>query len=716
MNILLSFAFLLLLFHDNLYSMQKANNPRLSYIHTIDYTQPFPYVTCVPQFTHDITDPKSIFYKQDETTCIAYLQGALEIIQQYDNFNALYTQYPEEQACLLATISDIDTTMQNLLETKKFYELIDNKNIAPILLAISTTIPAVNLLCLFKKYFSLEHQTCPQATKEIENLLVQCYYPFHQNFETLLPILPRAYDAVWNINRTMILNYVYQSLHHQKNNLVDTTNAYEKREQAIKNLVAQKNEYTNALTQLQTKNSLQNSLLAQASAQTIETQTEKDNEKQVKHSTPASSSEKSILKICNKTNHIQQQQQEKLVAEKRAEQSRIDKERHKADLEKKAKEESLAAAAKLTTIPEIKNVKKKKKLVSKQSVIIDEDDAYLDQLLAEKNTSISNTKSVDTVAKTEESCDEVTTCMNFIDSRNKKILELEQAKEIQRKKDIATCLKTAAKDRDNKKDYLAKKRDQDFSYRDQNELLALQYLHDYTNYVLSIKCIDEKFLTYFQITTQRLIEKEHELALQGTHLKWYLAANPALYQKMKVEYAHLNRMLYKTATSELHVIKIDHIQEIAGTLQKIHTAGGILDITEYMYPIKTKVEVDQLGILPDNALKQAHQDIEILNAKVSIKNNYQLLQPIVVKLLHQAGIKHQPSDLINEMVYEAQKISQQEANQQNQTLDEFGTHTFHTLQKVTEMNDLNFTENNIADLTKIYAVVITSLVKILQIP
>ncbi|WP_162801812.1 hypothetical protein [Candidatus Chromulinivorax destructor] len=714
MNILVNFSLLLLFLHGNLWSMQEQSKPRSSYTHTINSTQHTPYITCAPQFAYETITKDNKFDNQDQTITQASLQGAVNIIEQYENFNALYLHNAQEQACLLATISDIDTTLQNLPTTTTFYDLIDNKNIAPLLLAMSTTVPAIHLLCLFEKYFSLKDHPYTQAMKAIEDQLVESYYPFHETIQTLIPIIPHAHSALWNLNRTMILHNLYESLQYQKNILVDTTNAYEQKNVAVKNLADQKSQYTDALMHMQAENNVQNGLPVQAAVKTVENDTTTKNNTQLQENITKQVSKKSLLSMHTKTNRLQKQLQEKIADEKRAEQSRIDKERHQAALIKQ-QEEALAAAAKLAAIQKNKSIKKKKKLAPEQ-LVVDEDEAYLDQLITEKNISNSTIQAADTLALTDGFDDTTTAFVNFIQTRNQKILALQQAKEIQRKKDILTCLKTAVKDRDNKKDYLEKKRDKDFSYNDENEKLALQYLEEYTNYVLAVQGIDENFFTYFQIATERLLALEDQFTLQGTHLKWYLATNPALYKKMKAEYVQLNRILYKVATYGEKAVEMYHLQEIAGSLQKIHTAGGILDITEYIYPIKTNDEIDQLATLPDNVLKQAQQDIELLYANVPVQNNHQLLQPIIEKLLHKAEIKTQPLGVIDEMVHEAQKISAQETNQQNQSLQELDINTFKTLQKVTEMSDLNFTEHTTANLTKIYAVVIRSLVKILQLP
>lgn len=794
------------IFPYNLHAMDNQHITAPQFTHaTITSQTGFTYG--IPLFSHDISHQSGSFNNQDQADCKAQIEAAQDIIEQYKALNDVYTNMQSHKIQnhneFITQITAVYNKAQQEPSGVKAYDpLIQDQDIlkyANINQPISLEqIPTYNLILLAQQYLTSEYSLSPieklALCNQINPLLrtqpllwndISQYSP--QTLEAFSSFLPMIYDKIWNSYKFMITSRLLQTLNTaktQQGSLAGQLNSINEMRAILHNQTTQ---YENAFVAINSRvsqvTSTENVMPHHESAPAefiktnsqitvaIPTETE-----QVIQDTQVAlqpqSAEKAhvseqivVMNASKKSLPLSKKQLAALAAEKKAEQSRIDKERHRLILEQKNAEEK----TKLTTIMPViaaaikpsssKTIQKKSvnKTNKKSKQATDEDfDAILNLAIAQDNSKFIQEASTqfDQAIKTQINSEpiapkeivtekfieqpvELIEYLEFIEARNIKFLEIEQAKEIQRKANLKKLCSIKSHDRERVKRELETALNKNFNIITEQENEIILLLNAYA-YAIDRKNINAMPLESFRIIEHKIIDAEKYLQKQGHSLTWYLAAHPAMYASIKEKYIKFRAIMEQTAheqerflqneyannpgfteaekntmRQDLHDVSPLHKQEaILESLNKFHTNNGILDISRLMYPMKTRDELATIGTLSPAVLQQAQEDIKFLYAgKTNI--DYSLIQPIVDNLIHQAYITTPPQDLVKDMINLSAVIVQSKGDKEK-LFSEFDTNVFYRLQRSNEMSIAPLTDPQMADITKLHMAVLSTLVEIEQ--
>lgn len=419
-------------------------------------------------------------------------------------------------------------------------------------------------------------------------------------------------------------------------------------------------------------------------------------------------------------------------AQQRAQQSRLDKERHE---QKKAQEKELALMLiedKLAQKQKIKNVaphaiqSNEKKSKKKKSDLDDKilQDAIADNQIISHEESLEDIFSeldvqIDSIVKFNCSfLNEQDQFNAFVINRTNEIRELGARKEIQRKNNLKLLCKAKKEDRQNLKEKLEKKLAQDFLLATQDERNTHKLLQTYE--IITRPENIHKFNLYVLEQTQKDIESaEAYLALQNSHIRWYLALDQELYKKIKDNYLTLQHSVYieskKLEAEYANDDKSETVRVSAQTIlgkkmallngiEKFHKFNGILDISKLIYWKKSHDEIKALGKISPDALLHFKKIIRDTYCHNPEQFNMHCLAVRIVTLLNQAYINPDIS-FIQDIITASKAI----LNEYNQNIANLDIEIFYRLQCSQEMVLNQFTEDQIADITKVQISIVEAL-------
>jgi len=455
------------------------------------------------------------------------------------------------------------------------------------------------------------------------------------------------------------------------------------------------------------------------------------------------------------------QQAALLAAEKKAEQSRIDKERHRLALEKQAEEQKQEKEKKAEeekkaseTDPLVADTNKSitkitPKKTKKKTKKIDNDEVLLRAAIAENNkvitTGISQIDAMITQQKDSDSITgvemfinnfsmispDITAYQNFLDKRSQDIENLDAAKEAQRKENLKKLCKVKHHERSALKEQLDKKLTDQFNPMSSEEFDIIMTLKTYTK-ALSIPNLPLRNLIS---AYQSIVTKEQDLIKKNLHLKWYLALHPDIYESMKFHAIKLRRTAFmnlpttKTLTraqlqeesSELTIDEQDSLAKrlekceknndetkILNILDELHTHEGILDIGTIIHPHKSKEDIYTLGILTKYDLDKAYKSITILDTINADERHINAIRAIIIYLFALSRIDSHYYYMSDSILKGAQDIinEKKSGKNMNDIIDNFASIAYNNLQLTNEMLFQPLSTHQIADVTKISVMIL----------
>ena len=307
-------------------------------------------------------------------------------------------------------------------------------------------------------------------------------------------------------------------------------------------------------------------------------------------------------------------------------------------------------------------------------------------------------------------------------------------KEEQRKKNLKTILKCKHCDRESKKIELAEKLEHDFAYNSSHEKSVIELFKSY-NKALHLKTSLESIEQFERI----FIETEHQLRNKGESITWYLFSNPEIYTKLKQQYLseqrninyservksmeaferlknNSNQNLSKDAYEKLQndylkmIPKISRIQKLH-VLERIHTNGGILDISKFLYTNQSSIDIETYGKLSKDILDKA--EIEIKHNLSQQQHNLNIVIPTAISLLTQSGIE--PSlNIIHAMIHTSVEVTRVPKPNKSSIdfLAEMQKSMFLTLQRANELTSNPDTFDQMADKVKINSCILKAFMDI----
>lgn len=760
MNKLPVIVFTIFAFQAHVQAMEDTSKSQPTYTHKVDLHNQSNSITCFPEFSHNITDTTSDFYKQDKATQKNKIKADLAIINQYE---ILYEDYLKHQLHKLSTqhayiqkISVLhDIAQQKTIDVKKDDELINN----PIFfhtIGMAPETPSLQFLLLAQKYISPQDSLSneyKQIILETINMLLPSqiglqaellqYNP--QNLDDIALMLPVLYGRAWNNHKFTITSGLISIINKaklQRNVMVHEFNNLQK---VTDYIVHQKNQYADALALMNQEN--QAATIPVESVQPIE----ETAVCLIQDQAQTTGKKKPAKKSVPQAPVLSAKQQAALVAaEKRAEQSRNDKERRSM----KQEDERSAVVAKCIALSKTTTKKSKnstpKKPNTKNSfnpIFFDEEDALL-QAAIEENKKIEDAKALEQAIKLHELLtaqgnaieqsvknnhamieqdQELINYLEFIEARNKKYCQLQAAKEIETHNEYEKLQKLSYKNRAVAKRKIDTDLSKKYSMLSEEEQQVLNLLLVYAEKVLDKKAIDNTPLEDIEIIVQKIVKAECHLAQQGLSLKWYLAAYPDLYKKMKEQYIKFQTIIQQSSRIQHEIMKSTHQKvmsqdplhkqkEVAKILQRIHTNNGVLDISKLLYPIITRQELDALGCLQPMILDAAQDDIKFLFANRTAEHDYTKIEPVVKNLLHQAEIKSYPNNMIDQIINNTAVIAcLKSEDEKKEMLQNVDLKIFNELQISNELSTISLTDHQMADIAKAQATAMRSLIDIVQV-
>lgn len=769
MNKLHIIVFAIFAFQPHVQAMQNVSKSQPTYTHRVDLYNQSDALTCFPEFSHNITDTISDFYKQDKAAQKNKLQADLAIINQYE---VLYQDYLKHQLHKLSTqdayiqkISDLhDIAQQKTIDPTEYDELVNN----PIFIhtiAMAPQAPSFQFLLFAQKYISsqdaISHEDKQTILQTINRLLpyqigLQAelieYNP--QNLDDLALMLPILYGRAWNNHKFSITSGLLSIINKAKlqRNLI--VHEFDNLQKARNNIACQKNQYVEALALINEQNQSATQpiqIVQESTPVESELSVEQPAVNSTQDQVQATKKKKSAKKSVPQAPVLSAKQQAALVAaEKRAEQSRSDKERRsmKQEDERSAAVAKFIASATMTPIKQKKSASKKPNPQhSFKPIVFDEEDALL-QAAIEENKKAEDAKALEQAIKLHELLaaqgtaieksvennhpmikqnQELIDYLEFIEARNKKYCQLQAAKEIETRNEYEKLKKLPYKDRPAAQRKIDTNLSKKYSMLSEEEQQVLNLLLVYTEKALDNKAIDNTSLEDIEVIVKKIVKAELHLAQQGLHLKWYLAAFPDLYKKMKEQYIKFQTIVQQTSRIQDEIMKSTHQnfttqdplhkqKEVAKILQRLHTNNGVLDISKFLYPIITHEELDALGSLQPVTLHTAQQDVKALFTDKTTCHDYTRIEPILENLLRQAQIKSYPIHMISQIIKNTAAISCIELEHvKKEVLQNIDLEIFNVLQISNELSIISLTDDAMADIAKSQAAAMRALIDIIQV-
>ncbi|AXK61011.1 hypothetical protein C0J27_04740 [Candidatus Chromulinivorax destructor] len=379
-----------------------------------------------------------------------------------------------------------------------------------------------------------------------------------------------------------------------------------------------------------------------------------------------------------------------------------------------------------------KKTKKKKKKSSLDAP--DEDDAILDASIAFnkeqelKSLALENSSSANysTVTLTHDSAafEQTQQFLAFAQMRQDKIEE----REAQRKKGLTEINKklcrVKAENRDDERKKLQQKLSIEFPIIDTHEQQAIKFLDWYACQVLTTNSIDDLSVQKFTELEKNLQTQINRLLTsQGVHLKWYLLLYPPLHENIKSKYIALKAALQTPSSGKREIAFMEKDSSLDTTsdqnkilaiLKRIHTRNGMLDITRILYQMPSLESINRLATLSNDQLTQAENAIKAqYDPAMSIDDLY-FIQEIINTLLKQAGFSPGIKGMTNDIIIFTKTLQDDSyCDSRESLLDEVASKIFYSLQIDNEMNSTHITDEQKANLSKIYATVSSTLIKLI---
>lgn len=751
MNKLILIFSAIILFPSNFYAMANLS----TFAHTVDLTNPANFTSCVPSFTHDTTDLNSPFYQQEQSDCIAQIKGAKEIINQYKNFNNIYNNLQsntiKNQEAFIEKISAFhDLAQREIMGVKSYDSLINNQELLQAA-NMHPESPSVTFLLLAQEYISSQHALTLSEKWAIFNRikpLLGVSYSNMNNLEDLSKVLSTIYDSSWNNHKYLITSRLLNisTIAKLQQEINTTKLAAIRKVQHL--LCEQESQYEKALQSF-------NQTPIHATTADIEvirdvvSHTNIENAElttQTKITPPIIN--KAVPSAQKKANNLSAKQKTALLqAQQRAEQSKIDKEKHLLALQKEQDNKKLIVATQmLIPLPAKDNsniATKKPKKTKTQQKVFDEDyeainkaietnnNDFADIFLENLNPALANQAISDSIVATElieneqlMQSKEFVQFSEFISRRNDEFNNLAQNKELQRIANLKLLCKAKKQDRDSLKRKLEIELERNFSPMSEDEKSTAPLLLYYEKTIDMESSIDVISLEHFKEITDKIAAADAYLINRGSKLKWYLALDLDLYKRIKTKF-----LQFKTAINSVIAEYIASGNKMPSTsplekqmrmleiLEKFHLNDGIFDLSDILYEIKTNEEINKLGSLTLATLEQAQLDIKSLYAG---KNyiNFLLIRPIVIDLFNKIDVTVSSKNL-DETINSLSKIAMTKKFKSEEEFHAFMDNqertVFHTLQRSSEMNMQPYTEDHVADITKIHMTILATLIDIIKV-
>lgn len=707
-------------------------------------------------------DPDPANIGQIKTT-IAMLYQEQERLHQYEQ---VQSNILKDQTDFIKKIADFQIQVeQETYDIKSYDFLIENQDLLTTA-SIQQELPFYPFLLLSKEYLASHESMTPGHKNDILNkirsLLPYHYDLFHQEMElydcTNLQNIPDFMKAVYKKSWTMHKNVIESQLtmHEMmaKGNKKNITMQLFQNQHAQVALAQQIEQYDRMLiSMLQEKDSYRQApIVVEQAAPVLVPTSIKSIIENIQAHADSRKTEKAVTIIESMIAHADkktpQLSKKQIVAQaaakKRAEQSTIDKERHRAHVQKQeeAKEQTctdqlrpshtkaaVLLAGHLSTKTGSKSTPKKSAKKHSVQTVIDED-AFLDAEIA-KNQCNSTQKKHDKVEQPSEETLQTrkkTVGKNqewfyfdqFIQGRNKKILELEQAKEVQRKINLKKLCSVKKEDRDRVKNDFEKALSENFSIMDEDEENILRLFDAYAM-MLDAKNIRHITLEKFLGAQKSIVSCQTYLQTKGVDIKWYLAAYPDRYKNMKDQFIKFKTIMAASIEHEEN-IKKEHPsfadmesplhKEFAmlQALQTFHWNDGILDISRLIHQVKPSHEVNSLGTLHADAIEKTGEKIQLLHQS-SEKNGW--TQALIDELLAQANITTEPANFADQIIQSFATILSYKtvlpADKEKLLYSDLLPQVFYDLQRYNEICIEPSTESQLADMAKIHVAVVSML-------
>lgn len=445
------------------------------------------------------------------------------------------------------------------------------------------------------------------------------------------------------------------------------------------------------------------------------------------------------------TKQLSKKEKAALLAQQRAEQSKIDKEKaaqlkaQQCILPQETKnvlpetpKKIVTTAHKQITASVVKKYSKKNKQET-----IDEDD-FLEQIIAQNKSLHANESNIESenqpvhvgsetvhqyiTADQFNTMDDSELFDLFVQWRNSEIDLLPAKKEAQRKENLKKLCKAKAQDRQALKNKLEAELESEFTYIASQEKEIISLLRSYA-LILQPQNLELMHIKNFLEAQGKILAAEEYLQRELKHLRWYLALDQELYATIKNHIISLKisisqgflqdhkesdlpslQLLDQNKKNELFMQYplLERQIEIAKALEQFHEKGNILDITQLIYKPKTHEELDRLGRLSAETLHSAGQKMKDLY----IKNNgtrcdMSMIEPVIQELFQEARIATRHNN-VNYIIKGALQVF----DKQNSDLENLNISLFNRLQCNNEMVIENFTQDQIADFVKVQMLVI----------
>lgn len=382
-----------------------------------------------------------------------------------------------------------------------------------------------------------------------------------------------------------------------------------------------------------------------------------------------------------------------------------------------------------------KKTKKKKKKSSLDAQ--DEDDAILDASIAfnkkqeqeSKSLALENSSSANysTVTLTHESAAYALQTQQFLAFAQMRQDKIEE-REAQRKKGLTEINKklcrVKAENRDDERKKLQQKLSIEFPIIDTHEQQAIKFLDWYACQVLTTNSIDDLSVQKFTELEKNLQTQVNRLLTsQGVHLKWYLLLYPPLHENIKSKYIALKAALQTPSSGKREIAFMEKDSSLDTTsdqnkilaiLKRIHTRNGMLDITRILYQMPSLESINRLATLSNDQLTQAENAIKAqYDPAMSIDDLY-FIQDIINTLLKLAGFPPGIKDITNDIIiFTKTLLDDSYCDSRESLLDKVASKIFYSLQIDNEMNSTHITDEQKANLSKIYATVSSTLIKLI---
>ena len=468
---------------------------------------------------------------------------------------------------------------------------------------------------------------------------------------------------------------------------------------------------------------------------------------------------KALRKSCDakattdKANLLQQQQE--LAEQKRIEQSKADKEHHRAELQlqlEKQEADAKIVADKINLLRKQKEAAKEQKKAERASLAKQEIDAQaqhnnaanltgeqdlgtacatadqsIPTVYQNSNNSLFNIMQDDEPEEAIFQCTELQRFTIFSAIRKDKLAHLQTLKEADEQENLKKVMKAKACDRALLKEQLAAKTHKKYIHFYNNEKFIMDLLTEYQERT-TLASVNTTTFKQIKSLKNHLVATQELLKAEGLSLSWYLVLNPELYKKIKDQYLQLKTLinfidaskikrrnneilqlladpskLCSLEESRLHnelkvLMPIHKKSAILEILDSLHTINGLLDITHLTFTPLTYADINRMGILKDQSLQDLTKSINNLYVNGAVTLQCDAMIPIICNALQQAGIAP-ITDLVNDIINMSAKLA---TNNSETDFEKMTIAFFMSFQRANEMACPAYTQDQMADMIKIH--------------